>query len=223
MLTVAYIPDRSLKSEEYQINNVKRAGTHMLDLWTGHNRFVHEDGNFDESLRLSVDISHIYNYLDRKNEYIETSRGHITPTLGTGRGWKLNVQQYVYPVSDSAAGYTDNMRYLYIDQNGDEIPFVASKKNRPEYDGNGNVTAITETEEYLDEQGKNLRCIPDGDEIRIEDNKGTVLYFHDNELYKITDRNGDTIVIERNACGGKISKVSDSLGHTATFYYSSSC
>ena len=222
-LIIEYIEERALKSEEYQINNVKRAGTHMLDLWTGHNRFVHEDGNFDESLRLSVDISHIYNYLDRKNEYIETSRGHITPTLGTGRGWKLNVQQYVYPVSDSAAGYTDNLRYLYIDQNGDEIPFVASKKNRPVYDSSGNITAIGETEEYLDEQGKNLRCIPDGDEIRIEDNKGTVLYFHDNELYKITDRNGDTIVIERNACGGKISKVSDSLGHTATFYYSSSC
>ena len=222
-LTINYVENRCRVSDEYQVNNIKRAGTHMVDLWTGRNRLVHEDAGFEDNERLSLSVSHVYNILDKAASYIKTSRNNYTPDLGVGRGWKLNLQQFLFKINTAANGYTDSIGFLYIDQNGDEIVFSESKKWKAVYDGAGNVTDVVYATEYLDEQGKKLRCFETDGELRIKDDKETTLYFRNNELYKIIDRNGDYILLEKGACDGKISKVSDSTGHWATFAYNSLC
>ena len=221
-LSIDYLERRSLSSDEFQTNTVKRSGTHAVDLWTGKNRFIHEDNAFDENRRLSLSISHVYNIQDKDSERIYADRNVYTPMLGAGKGWKLNVQQFVYPVGTTSGYYSDSLKYLYIDQNGDQIMFSAVEKRRPIYSGN-TVTRIDTVEEYWDEQGKKLQCIKQDGEILIKDDKGSTLRFRDNELYRIEDKNGDRIFIEKEACGGKISRVYDSCGNHATFFYNSAC
>lgn len=80
-LTINYVENRCRVSDEYQVNNIKRAGTHMVDLWTGRNRLVHEDAGFEDNERLSLSVSHVYNILDKAASYIKTSRNNYTPDL----------------------------------------------------------------------------------------------------------------------------------------------
>ena len=222
-LEIDYTLNRTLKSEEFQTNDVKRAGTHMVDLFTGYNKFIHKDNDFAGGNRLSLEISHVYNSLEKSNEYYTVSKGGSrTVPLGMGTGWKLNIQPFVFKVADQSSAYDNSLRYLYIDQNGDEISFARNITRKPVYDGD-TITEIKETEEFLDEQGKKLRCYEVAGEIRIADDNGTILYFDNNELYKITDKNGDSVTLVKEACYGNISRVYDSLGHSAVFEYDAYC
>ena len=223
VIEIDYTLNRTLKSEEFQTNDVKRAGTHMVDLFTGNNKFIHKDVDFAGGNRLSLEISHVYNSLEKSNEYYTVSKGGSrTVPLGMGKGWKLNIQQFVFKVADQSSAYDNSLRYLYIDQNGDEISFARNITRKPVYDGD-TITEIKETEEFLDEQGKKLRCYEVAGEIRIADDNGTILYFDNNELYKITDKNGDSVTLVKEACYGNISRVYDSLGHSAVFEYDAYC
>ncbi len=217
-LVVTYTEARSRQSDQFQTNDVKRAGIHTVDLLTGNNRFVHEDRNFDEGKRLSLQVSHVYNGFDAGREYIRTSRGNCTENLGFGRGWKLNLSQFLFKIDNEAENFDDSLKYLYIDQFGNEIIFVKNTEKRAVYSGD-TVTEIAEVTEYCDEQGKQLKCGQDGEFLYIEDNNGTKLLFRDNELFRITDRNGDFIELEKDSCYGHISKAWDNLGHSAEFLY----
>ena len=182
VLEIDYTLNRTLRSEEFQTNDVKRAGTHLVDLFTGNNKFVHRDHEFTEGKRLALEVSHVFNSWEKSHDYYTVSKGgYRTAALGMGRGWKLNVHQFAFKVAESASAYDNSLRYLYIDQNGDEISFVRSVTRRAVYSGS-EVTEIQEKEEFLDEQGKKLKCYEEDGEIRIADDNGTVLSFRKSDL-----------------------------------------
>ena len=61
--------------------------------------------------RLPLQISHIYNSLYKSKNYFSVGSSKIE--TGLPKGWKLNVQQYLY-----SEGEGSEQKYVYIDQAG---------------------------------------------------------------------------------------------------------
>ena len=193
-ITVTYLENRQIQSDQQLTNSINRAGTASLDLYTQNLRLVHEDLALSGE-KLSLGISHIYNSRTSNSLSIAPYRGiYSSGNISMGRGWKTNLHQYMFPydtwneeyVSQEETGVVPS--YVYIDQNGDEHIFIKTRVNQVDY-------------EYIDENGSGLKYDPT--ENVIKDKSGNKLYFDSvkHRLVKVEDYYGNALNISYNAYG----------------------
>lgn len=107
-----------LKNNVYKELDVRRAGKGEVNLSTGNFKLIHSDASL-KSGALTLGISHIYNgFFEQFSDFEKTLMN------GFGRGWKLNLQQYLIkekynePDDDSSTKI-----FVYLDGNGDKHIF----------------------------------------------------------------------------------------------------
>lgn len=109
----------------YSVDN-NRSGTAKINLCSGALVFTHTDVSNESSI-VPMQIKHIYNSAlkGRETDFVNTSRGTttLTPNFHMGKGWKLNIQQYLIKNQGSKLYSGELEKILYIDGNGDHQYF----------------------------------------------------------------------------------------------------
>lgn len=124
---IEYTPYKVAPAESaYQETDVKKAGAGKLNLFTGKMKFFHEDVAEDGDV-LPISVGHVYNSLDAnlENDRVETGNKFITlPKYRCGKGWKLNVQQYLTEEKFSwLEGEETAKKFTYVDAEGNHQIF----------------------------------------------------------------------------------------------------
>ena len=174
----------------YQSQSAGIAGDAYINNFTGNMTFISSDysGTGD---RMPASISHIYNsnLYNLKTEQLDNYIG-----LEVGKGWRLNIQQFVK--TGSINGET---AYVYYDEDGTEHTFIK---------GSDNV--------YRDTTGYGLILTTDTNSIYIKTKKDTVYKFSKiyGLLWEIEDSNGNKLRIEYDTVNNKkiAKKVVDGSG-----------
>lgn len=141
-----------------------------------HGRKSVHHGRQNHSQRRDASCSpsfHVHNYGQRSNKNYVLSNGAGTEDLHVGKGWKLNVQQYMLPTGKTADG---EIAYIYVDALGNEIGFAADKRYLQTGD------AVIERTEFKDVEGMGLTYR----DLTLRDRQGNRLFFDgDGKLIKI--------------------------------------
>ena len=106
-----------------------------------------EDRTIPNGETLPLSVFHVHNYGQRSGKNYVLSNGAGTEDLHVGKGWKLNVQQYMLPTGKTADG---EIAYIYVDALGNEIGFAADKRYLQTGD------AVIERTEFKDVEGMGL-------------------------------------------------------------------
>ena len=213
-------------SSSFQKNDVRRAGSSAVDLYAGRLLFEHKDFEFMSEI-LPLNISHEYN---SDYNFIESSS-----SMKLGKGWRLNVQQRVdvssYHDYQEANGETI---YHYTDGSGllHEIAKQTFSEKQPgsfydpgsartvrQYASDGDKT------EWSTKEGLVLDEASIGDESEcyiLKDKSGIKNYFSKTSGYltEVTAPGNKNYTI--TYLDGKITKITDGAGKTATLEYTSS-
>ncbi len=206
-ITIVYTSEKGAMSSKQQKNNVGRAGTGVLDLYSKNFQFVHEDVSLGGQ-KMPLNISHIYNSRTSTLRDIRIIGGAKTADLCMGLGWKTNYHQYLLPYSDGVEdnNLAGNARFVYIDQYGNEVFIVENKLN-------------FKKTELIDDSGRGLKYSYETGHHILSQQDGAKLYFDENgQLDKVEDQHGVNTSI--NWSNGKITKVIDGAGRYAYFDYS---
>ena len=194
-----------IRGSESLTTPVRQMGFNMIDLFTGENRFIMEDRTIPNGETLPLSVFHVHNYGQRSNKNYVLSNGAGTEDLHVGKGWKLNVQQYMLPTGKTADG---EIAYIYVDALGNEIGFAADKRYLQTGD------AVIERTEFKDVEGMGLTYR----DLTLRDRQGNRLFFDgDGKLIKIESRFSDGIVISYR--DGRISAIDAANGKKAKFSY----
>lgn len=188
-----YVNNSGLESYwTYHSQSVGRAGTSYVNDYNGNLIFTHNDISMSGS-RMPVSINHVFNSNDR------------SANIGTGNGWRLNVNQRLETQNISGTNY-----YKYTDEDGTRHYFKD--------------TGASSLSDELN-LGLTLNKESDGT-ISISDKKNNKLDFNaaTNDLNYIADANGNkmTFTYSGGSCNGvrNITKVTDGAGRTTTLNYS---
>ncbi len=209
-------------SSSFQKNDVRRAGSSAVDLYAGRLLFEHKDFEFMSEI-LPLNISHEYN---SDYNFIESSS-----SMKLGKGWRLNVQQRV-----DVSSYHD-----YQEANGETIYHYT--------DGSGLLHEIAKQtfsekqpgSPYDSEGARTVRqYASDGDKSEWSTKEGLVLDETDASSYILKEKSGIESYFSKTSgyltevtapgdkkytitySGGKITKITDGAGKTATLEYTSS-
>ena len=194
-----------IRGSESLTTPVRQMGFNMIDLFTGENRFIMEDRTIPNGETLPLSVFHVHNYGQRSGKNYVLSNGAGTEDLHVGKGWKLNVQQYMLPTGKTADG---EIAYIYVDALGNEIGFAADKRYLQTGD------AVIERTEFKDVEGMGLAYR----DLTLRDRQGNRLFFDgDGKLIKIESRFSDGIVISYR--DGRISAIDAANGKKAKFSY----
>ena len=209
-------------SSSFQKNDVRRAGSSAVDLYAGRLLFEHKDFEFMSEI-LPLNISHEYN---SDYNFIESSS-----SMKLGKGWRLNVQQRVdvssYHDYQEANGETI---YHYTDGSGllHEIAKQTFSEKQPgsPYDSEGARTVRQyasdgDKSEWSTKEGLVLDET-DASSYILKEKSGIESYFSKTSGYltRVTAPGNKNYTITYS--GGKITKITDGAGKTATLEYTSS-
>lgn len=115
-IMIDYVSDRLSLGASYHTSDVKRAGVGEVNLFNGNLTFTHTDlpaaGN-----KLPFDLKHIYMSKLKGKEYdcelFGNEERRLTPDFQMGKGWKMNIQQYL--IKDEK----EPTKATYLDGNGE--------------------------------------------------------------------------------------------------------
>lgn len=116
-IMIDYVSDRLSLGASYHTSDVKRAGVGEVNLFNGNLTFTHTDLTA-ASNNLPFDLKHIYMSKLKGKEYDcemygNTEEKRLTPNFKMGKGWKMNIQQYL--LKDEK----DKTKATYLDGNGE--------------------------------------------------------------------------------------------------------
>ena len=206
----------------YSVQESGNYGQGRICLATGILNFMYNDIAWSGN-RLPVNIYHVYNTPTKgekavfypslhmpagTTEYTGTDAVNRTVAMKLGNGWKLNYQQYLYPVSTE--------EYIYCDEYGSEYVFKQKEASEGE-ELSENLFADTAEMGYeLDVKANILKR----DEMFYVFDKVSCL------LKEVQDSNGNSIRIdydgkpeEAQNSAWKISKITDGIGRVFLFDY----
>ena len=213
---------RATLSDSYQKNNLKRAGSSAVDLFTGRLLFEHTDFEF-MSESMPMNIAHIYN-----SDYCSEE---VNSGMKLGSGWRLNFQQYIEaPVFSGYEPQPDRTAYLYTDgcgvQHDIRCRYYKIKNGETQYDSSARqykqyVEQSESTFDYTTKEG--LRFEPST--MSLYDQSGGNVYFDmigSNTLrLRGFSKNGKSLKATYGA-GDRIVSVTDGAGKVANFIYNGS-
>ncbi len=200
-IMIDYVSDRLSLGASYHTSDVKRAGVGKVNLFNGNLTFTHTDLTADGS-NLPFDLKHIYMSKLKGKEYdcelYGNTEQRLTPNFKMGKGWKMNIQQYL--LKDEK----DKTKATYLDGNGEVQlfeekyfyedngvrKFVKKEQCIEKADGslyitiseNGNSNKYSVTHAYLTESGlllfsdPNLKAVIAKSENRIIGEAYYVIY-----------------------------------------------
>ena len=224
-LSVTCQSKRAKASKSFQKNDVRRAGSSAVDLFTGRLLFEHKDFELSSEV-LPINISHEYN-----SDYYDEE---VDNNMKIGKGWRLNLQQSYRQETYSeyqvpASGNTANV-YVYTDGNGIEREITYKKyyletrktfypgdydgRTTKRYDDSGNYG------EFSSDEGLRL----DTNNHKIVDKSGVETYFTwDSNLnrYKLWRVSASGKALIPSYSYNQISRVSDAAGRSAVLQYNS--
>ena len=204
---------REILSNKQHINPIGRAGTGMVDLYTGNVKFVHEDLVLG-GLKTPLQIYHVYDREFARTDSISDRLPAVTSAaIGLGRGWKTNLHQYIVSHPSTTVGqYEPEPKYVYIDHLGQEhILWLTQVK-----DSSGNPYSETRTKDG----NLVLEDLPTS--ATLKDRNGNKLIFSSRSSYniyvltQIIDSAGNATNISF-AGNYRIGSVTDGAGRTAVF------
>ena len=213
---------RATLSDSYQKNNLKRAGSSAVDLFTGRLLFEHTDFEF-MSESMPMNIAHIYN-----SDYCSEE---VNSGMKLGSGWRLNFQQYIEaPVFSGYERQPDRTAYLYTDgcgvQHDIRCRYYKIKNGETQYDSSARqykqyVEQSESTFDYTTKEG--LRFEPST--MSLYDQSGGNVYFDmigSNTLrLRGFSKNGKSLEATYGT-GDRIVSVTDGAGKVANFTYNGS-
>ena len=211
----------------YTSFGVGTAGTAYINDYTGNLVFVHNDASTGGSL-MPLTISHVFNNYMAGKHYDKFS-----PL--TGKGWRISIQQTVFPSSqfgltgDSAKNYP----YVYTDSDGtDHYFYKKTTDGKTEYvDEDGlklklTVNASSTVAQYVitDEKDNKMEFHKNGLLRKIINANGKyiqVIYGSDNKtIQSVKDGAGQSVAFVPNSSGsGSLSRMTDPAGRQCIFYY----
>jgi len=148
-----------LKSSSYEVD-CKRAGKGKVNLSTGAFSFVHNDLVSNQNA-LPIKINHVYNSFlaNKDNDTVEFEDKIVSlPSFNCGKGWKLNVQQYLVKEKKANSLMSDGesaSKFTYINAEGKHEEFLEKYQY---IDDDGNPHYITASEVHIDLDG-NLKFL----------------------------------------------------------------
>jgi len=144
----------------------------------------------------AANLSYIYNSYFAKQKYTVT-------TPHTGRGWRMNIQQTVFPTTTDLLG-TNQSKYPYVYTDADGTEHYFYKK-----------TEGTSTQ-YLDEDGIGLELFVTSSYYKIVDeDKNSLVFNKSGYLTSICDSSNNRVEIIYS--GKNIELIEDAEGDTITF------
>ncbi|MCM1368220.1 MAG: polymorphic toxin-type HINT domain-containing protein [Roseburia sp.] len=115
-IMIDYVSDRLSLGASYHTSDVKRAGVGEVNLFNGNLTFTHTDLSASGS-KLPFDLKHIYMSKLKGKEYdceiYGSEERRLTPDFKMGKGWKMNIQQYL--LKDEK----DPTKVTYLDGKGE--------------------------------------------------------------------------------------------------------
>ncbi len=146
-------PDSGAKYTHISEGSYIKSGGGEVNLNTGNLRFKHAGTNCN-SVALPTDVSLVYN--SSMTDYDGSEFGKNIPTdFNCGKGWKLNLQQYLVKQEGTPANGRKSREYVYIDGDGNHHTFDES------------YYAQTDSgREYLDRNEITIK--PDGKLVRVQ-------------------------------------------------------
>jgi len=207
-----YIPEEFNGGEKYTAA-INDKCNYALNLYTGTELLEYQDISMSGN-RLPLQISHIYNSLYKSKNYFSVGSSKIE--TGLPKGWKLNVQQYLY-----SEGEGSEQKYVYIDQAGFRHNLYRYLKVDATPSGSS-YTFDTDNYEFRDDTiGMKYIGLD-----KLMDNGGTVYQFSGGILTKITDKNGNTMQFTYgtdNECNYVLKSITDGCGRKANLQYEGGC
>ena len=144
----------SLNSSSYEID-CKRAGQGSINLSTGALSFTHNDLACNQNA-LSIKIDHIFNSFlaNKSNDTVDLEEGIINiPDFKCGKGWKLNIQQYLVKEKKLDSLLSDGesaSKFTYINSDGKHEEFLEKYQYE---DSNGKTHFIQAADVHIDQDG----------------------------------------------------------------------
>lgn len=144
-----------MTSNDYDIN-CKRAGHGLLNLSTGALSFRHSD-LVNRQNALPIEINHIYNSFlaNLENDSVDFDNKVINiPDFNCGKGWKLNIQQYLVKENGINSLLSDGKsanKFTYINADGKHEEFLERFKY---HDSENNLCFASASMIHIDQDGK---------------------------------------------------------------------
>jgi len=154
-----YSKKQKINNSNYEID-CKRGGTGRINLSTGSLQYVHNDIKNDENV-LPINISHVFNSFMANKEQDNVENKQLE-SYKVGKGWKLNVQQFLVKEKDIENLLSDektNGKFTYVDANGNHHEFFEQfyyidQSNEKHY--------LTASQVHIDMNGKTTYLDPLG-------------------------------------------------------------
>ncbi len=208
---------KSKASNSFQKNDVRKAGSSAVDLFSGRLLFEHKDFDLSSEV-LPINIAHEYN-----SDYYNSE---VNPSMKIGKGWRLNLQQS-YRAQTYTNYLTQENQSVYIFTDGNGLEHEITKKHyfleqrRTSYDTSNRMVKRYDNDGNYSEYSSKEGLIFTSNGSYITDKSGIVNYFNlggteGQRLAKIC-ANGKWLYVYYT--NDKITSVQDGAGKIATFQY----
>ncbi len=201
---VAYVNNTGIEDYwTYQTVDLGRSGVAYVGDYNGTLTYIHSDANTSGN-RMPVSVSHVYS---NNQTYFGGTYGNMK----FGKGFRPSMLEYVaYDNGGENLGTSADPLYQmkYVDSDG-TVHFFKNETSK--------------TDDYTHEFNDNLVLKVKSNGFEMSDDSGNVKTFStDGYLLKLTDANGNTMTVDYDSTGKKVTSITDGVGKQITFAYNSS-